>query len=246
MPEVLYIEQYAEIIDRINKGSVCIIPTDTVYGLACDANNSAGLDKIYELKKRSAHKKIAIFLSNTSQIEDYGYTTKLSRDLANAFMPGPLTILLQRKTHHVKNESIRPLLYDDRLISTDSQIAIRIPKHQHIINIINRLGKPIAVTSCNISGQPEAMAAHDIDREIYNNVDMLIEKYDGDKRANSNASNTSKMNPNCPDPVSENLLTSTIVDASDESGYRQPIKILREGVITRKMIDKVLAEINGS
>ncbi|MDR0915859.1 MAG: threonylcarbamoyl-AMP synthase [Oscillospiraceae bacterium] len=116
---------------RLLRGEVVIIPTETVYGLACVAGFSESVERLYELKNRAADKQIAELASSLASLDVY-----LSRDakaLERAFMPGSLTLVLPTYI--------------------GGSIGVRVPAHDTALELLRAVGFPLACTSANISGQ---------------------------------------------------------------------------------------------
>ncbi|XP_060515936.1 threonylcarbamoyl-AMP synthase [Cylas formicarius] len=132
-------------LSYLNLGSVIAVPTDTVYGLACDATNPSALDKLYAIKCRSESKPVAICLGQISEVKLWARVSHLPKDLLSALLPGPVTLIL---------ECINKL---DSSISCQGKVGIRIPDHSFINCLAIGLNKPIALTSANLSNTPSAL-----------------------------------------------------------------------------------------
>jgi len=125
----------------INSGGAVIIPTETVYGLAADAFNAHAVRRLYEIKNRPAEKRISLIVAEAAQFS--GVARDVPDDayrLAEAFMPGPLTLILNAKANADAGGS--------------STIGVRIPDHAAALELLKSIGRPLACTSANRSAQP--------------------------------------------------------------------------------------------
>lgn len=133
-------------VKLIIDGSVIALPTDTVYGLAADAQNSSAIGKLYNIKGRDLQKPIAICTHHVNDIGNWGKVGHLPSGLLDALLPGPVTVVLQRTPS--LNRALNP---------EESNIAIRVPNSGFVLNIVNILKKPIALTSANESNKPSTL-----------------------------------------------------------------------------------------
>jgi len=132
-------------VNRIKKGDIVICPTDTVYGFLADASNKKAVEKIFKIKKRPKSKPLAVFVKDLKMAKELAEIDEDKEKLLKKKWPGKYTFILQRK----KTEDSPPLLY-----GVDKKtIALRIPKYKLLNNLLNKINKPLAQTSVNISGQ---------------------------------------------------------------------------------------------
>lgn len=130
-----------ETVDVLRKGGVIIYPTDTLYGIGCDATNEKSIGRIFHLKKRSKNMPLSIAVSDMEMFGKYGELASTGKKLAEEFLPGGLTLIVGKKN------------LPDILTADGDTVAIRIPDLAPILEIISELGKPIITTSANISGK---------------------------------------------------------------------------------------------
>lgn len=144
-PEVEIIENA---VDCLLEGGVIALPTDTVYGLACDATNPAAVALLSEIKGRPAGKAISLMVDSQKQLGQIAcnLTTEIRR-LTEAFWPGPLTILFRKRAGNFAH------------VNTGEAIAVRLPDHSTPLAIMQTLGRPLAFTSAALPGAPEPMSA---------------------------------------------------------------------------------------
>lgn len=133
-----------DIKTRINFGHVCILPTETVYGVACRADHPKSVDRIYEIKGRDFDKPLAVCVRDIKMAKKFACFDKTSLMLAEQFWPGPLTLVLP-----VENKTL-----DSRCYQGDT-IALRCPD----IDWRESFNAPLALTSANKSGAPAATTA---------------------------------------------------------------------------------------
>lgn len=152
---------------RLADGGVIAIPTDTLYGLAADALNPEALDRVYAAKGRPADMPLPVLVSGWEQS---GQVTAVPSDsevparrLAEAFWPGPLTMVLPAA----------PGL-PHRLTAGRNTVAVRMPDHPVPLALADALGRPITGTSANRSGEPDITDADELRRTLAHWVDGII------------------------------------------------------------------------
>lgn len=144
--------------EDISAGKVFIYPTDTIYGIGCDATNSESVGKIRQIKKRD-QKPFSVIAPNFKWIEDnflFDFDIK-------KYLPGPYTLLLKKKN----NEFLKH-------VSENECIGVRIPQNDFCFSI-QKAGRPFVTTSVNISGEPFAKKISEISKEIIDSVDCVID-----------------------------------------------------------------------
>lgn len=147
----------------LTKGGVIIYPTDTIWGLGCDAMNSKAIEKIMTIKKRPVHKSLLILLDNAEKLPYYVESMPaIAWDLINQ-TSRPTTFIYPK----VKN-------LPKALIAADGSVAIRITNHDFCKRLIRLFGNPIVSTSVKIYGQEPALCFQDIKKEIIEQVDYVV------------------------------------------------------------------------
>lgn len=163
-----------KVVSVLKTGGIVVLPTDTIYGFSCDALNTRAVDKIYKIKNRKYEKPMIILVSNKEMLMKYcNIKNNIENDLIDKYMPGKLTIILNKK------DNIPSIVTANK-----DTIAVRIPDNKDLIDIINKLGNPIISTSCNISNENPSYCIKDIDTEIIKSVDYVV---DGEKLSNSSS-----------------------------------------------------------
>ena len=155
------IERCAHIIKR---GGLVGMPTETVYGLGADATDSDAAAKIYAAKGRPSDNPLIIHVASPEDAEPYAYTSPLYYRLAQAFMPGPLTVVLPKK------DTI-PLAVTGGL----GTVAVRCPSHPVARALIKAAGVPIAAPSANLSGSPSPTSAAHVAKDLDSRIDAIID-----------------------------------------------------------------------
>jgi L-threonylcarbamoyladenylate synthase len=146
----------------LNKGKIILYPTDTVWGLGCDATDTKSVAKIYELKNRVESKSLIVLVSSLHMLKKYVSVPKKAIEiLQNASKP--TTIIYQNPKGFAKNT-----------IASDHTIAIRIIKDDFCRKLIKRFGKPIVSTSANISGEDTPKSFSEISSTILDSVDYIV------------------------------------------------------------------------
>lgn len=151
-------------LDILKNGGVILYPTDTVWGIGCDATNEAAVAKVNELKGRAADKSLIILLDTDNKIQSY--VTEIP-DVAYElieYAENPLTIVFAGAKNLATN-----------VINNDGSIGIRVVKHQFCEQLLQRFRKPIVSTSANLSGQPSPRFFEEVSDEIKEKVDYIVD-----------------------------------------------------------------------
>lgn len=152
-----------KLINILKKGKLAIIPTDTTYGIVCDATNDKAVRKVFLTKKRDFNKPLIILASDMEMVKKYTKKiTPLEKEISDKFWPGALTILMNKNS-----------LISDLVTASSPLVGIRIPNDPNLQELINRLGFPIVATSANISGEDVITNTDHIDEELIKNVSYI-------------------------------------------------------------------------
>lgn len=159
-------------LNVLKDGGLLLYPTDTVWGIGCDATNARAVDKIFALKQREESKSMIILLADIRQVGSYadapgplitGYLSKAAK---------PTTVIYEN------GRNVAP-----GLISTDGTVAIRVVQDEFCRELIGLLNKPLVSTSANISGTAAPPAFRDISEHIKKGVDYIAQHRQGDPEA---------------------------------------------------------------
>lgn len=148
----------------LKNGGLVAFPTETVYGLGGNGTDSKSAKKIYEAKGRPSDNPLIIHIADPKDAEKYAYVNEEYYKLADAFMPGPLTVILQKK-------DIIPHSVTGGL----DTVAVRCPSHEVARSLIGACGFPIAAPSANLSGKPSPTCAEHVIEDLFGKVDMIID-----------------------------------------------------------------------
>lgn len=153
------------IAKEIKRGNLVIVPTDTVYGILADATNIEAVEKVYLAKKRNRNKPFILIVDSLEMLETYTKNiSSLQRELITKYLPGRLTILLE------KNEKI------DNLVTSDSHlVGIRIPDDKNLIKIIHAVGKPLISTSANLSKRDVIISIEMIEEKLLEEISYIAD-----------------------------------------------------------------------
>ncbi|MBS1451900.1 MAG: Sua5/YciO/YrdC/YwlC family protein [Lentisphaeria bacterium] len=166
-------------------GAVVLLPTETVYGLVCRADDAAARQRIYDLKDRDASKPLGWFVADWRMLAGYGvHLEGLPEQLAARHCPGPITIIAPRRD--------------------GGTTGFRVPDHPLVLAVLRRIGCPLAQTSANHSGHPNALTVQAALAELSGDAALAV---DGG-------------------PIAPDALASTVVDATG----KEP-RVLRRGAL---------------
>lgn len=150
----------------ILEGGLVAVPTETVYGLAADATNGAAVASIYTAKGRPSFNPLICHVADLAMAETLAEFSPLARQLAERFWPGPLTLVLPRKTTCPVSELATAGL---------QSIALRQPKHEATLRLIQIIGRPIAAPSANPSEQLSPTTAAHVAAGLGARIDLIID-----------------------------------------------------------------------
>ena len=157
-------DEVAKALKVIQEGGIILYPTDTIWGIGCDATNTEAVNKIFKLKQRDEAKSMIILLDTENKLESYiREVNPLAYDLIE-YAENPLTLVMPGA------KNISPAL-----IAADGSVGIRISKHPFCQQLIQRLRKPLVSTSANISGSPSPQYFSQIEDEIISGVDYVVD-----------------------------------------------------------------------
>ncbi|HEX8607375.1 MAG TPA: L-threonylcarbamoyladenylate synthase [Pedobacter sp.] len=170
-------------LNTLKNGGIILYPTDTVWGLGCDATNEEAVLKINSIKGRSADKSFIILLDNDSKIQSYvTEIPDVAYDLIE-FAENPLTIIFSGAKNLAKS-----------VINADGTVGVRIVKHDFCQQLLQRFRKPITSTSANISGHPSPQTFDEISDEIKDAADYIVD-WEQDLKTPKKASTIMKLAP---------------------------------------------------
>ena len=187
-----------KIIALLKGGGLLAMPTDTVFGLACMMDEKA-IARVYEVKGRSFDKPLPMMCCSKEMIDSVAYISEDAGKIIDSFMPGALTIVFNKK------EAVPDFVTMGR-----KTIGIRMPDDEFILKLIEKLGKPLMVTSANISGNGSLKSWKDVYSCMKDKIEGIV----------------------CEDARGDRA--STIIDVSED------LKLLREGPLSIEDIKESL------
>lgn len=156
-------EEIKKVIDVLNLGGTILYPTDTIWGIGCDATNARAAEKVYKLKGRVPQKSLIILVESVEKLKEYVVEIpEMAADLIES-VTDPLTIIYPGARNLAKN-----------VVAEDHTIAVRIPRDEFCQALLKAFGKPITSTSANRSGDPSPLSFSKIPLEIINGVDYVV------------------------------------------------------------------------
>lgn len=157
-------EDIKKALEVIKNGGVILYPTDTIWGIGCDATNEEAVEKVYKIKQRSDSKSMLVLVDSINRIPQYvDSMPDIAWDLVE-LANKPLTVIYPNAKNLAHN-----------LIAEDGSIGIRVANDDFCQRLVQRLKKPIVSTSANISGKTAPSNFQEISEEIKNNVDYIVE-----------------------------------------------------------------------
>ncbi|MFQ5815371.1 MAG: L-threonylcarbamoyladenylate synthase [Candidatus Hydrothermarchaeaceae archaeon] len=145
----------------LRESGIVVYPTDTLYGLGCDALNEEAIRRVFAAKKRQEDKPLSIAVTGLGMMERYAHVTPEAKSLAEKFLPGALTLILRKRD------------LPDVLTSNQEKVAIRVPDNEVALGLIESLGRPITATSANLSGMKPPITPQEAMRQV--EADLILD-----------------------------------------------------------------------
>jgi L-threonylcarbamoyladenylate synthase len=155
-------EDIKKSLEVIRTGGLILYPTDTIWGIGCDATNEQAVQRIFRIKKREDSKSMLILLDSTARLNAYVTVPDVAWELIEV-STSPLTIIYPGAKNLAKG-----------LIAEDGSTGIRITSDEFCNELIKRFGRPVVSTSANISGTPSPAIFDEIGDEIISSVDYVV------------------------------------------------------------------------
>ena len=193
-------EQIDEVVSLLNQGEVVAFPTDTVFGVAVSYDNYDAINKMKVAKGRDEGKPFPMMVSSLSDIYTVANVDIKYEKIMKTLMPGALTIVVNKKD-----------TVADYVTNGKDTIAIRMPDDSFVLSLIQKVGKPLLVTSANLSGGENTSNTQEVLDQLDGRIACVV------------------------DGASGGSVASTIIDITTDT-----LKILREGVISKDRILELL------
>lgn len=149
------------LIDALKNGKIILYPTDTIWGIGCDATNTAAIERIFELKKREANQSLILLVENVQRLQSLVDVPEIAWQLMDV-SEKPITIVYEK----VKN-------LPKEVLAQDGSIAIRLVKDSYCKQLITKLNRPLVSTSANFSGEKSPMQFSEISEKLKTQVDAI-------------------------------------------------------------------------
>ena len=149
-------------VQALEEGKVIIYPTETSYGIGCSVEEVEAVKRIFEVKQRQPGKPLLVLVDHIKTMEDYGRINPTAKKLSRHFMPGPLTLVID-KTEKVPD------------IVNQKEIAFRVSSNAFAFNLCAKFGKPITSASANIEGRPPIYSGMGAVKEFEGKVDLIVD-----------------------------------------------------------------------
>ena len=163
-------------ISVLRNGGIILYPTDTIWGIGCDATNEKAVDRIFQLKNRPDEKALIVLVADETDVLKHVANTDLRVFDYVKQLQRPVTVVYDGA-----------IGLADNLVGKDGSVAIRITNDTFCKHLVKRFRKPIVSTSANVSGQPAASNFSEIKEEIKNGVDFVV-KYRQDDHSIASSS----------------------------------------------------------
>lgn len=161
----IYFDKLKEISEIIKNGGIVVFPTETVYGIGTNGLNKEAISRLYEVKQRPTSKPISLLVSSIDMVDMVARDiTDMEYKLMDKFFPGPLTIILKKKSN-----------VSDNLTNNTDTVGIRMPDNIIAKKLIEYAKVPIATPSANISGKPSGTDINYIMENFKDKVDYYID-----------------------------------------------------------------------
>ena len=193
----------AEAVRALHHGSIIAVPTDTLYGFACDASNSKAIEKLYAIKGREKTKPVAVCVSRAEEVKKIcELEGKIEESLLRKLLPGAVTLLFKRKwTETTLSKSLNPNV---------DNVGVRVPDCAFILAVCKAFDGAVALTSANTSGKPSCVDVSEF-RELHEKCERV---FDGGKIIEDDRSTDSALL----------RAGSTVVDLSRGNGTFQVVR----------------------
>ena len=156
-------------LEALRKGGLILYPTDTVWGVGCDATNADAVARIYALKRSENKHSMLVLCESADMVVRYVNKAPGIAFEVMEMATKPLTLILPGASGLAEN-----------LIPEEKTLGVRVPDHEFCRKLLRKFGRPIVSTSANISGEPTPKNLAEVSREIIDGVDMVVNpRYQG-------------------------------------------------------------------
>ncbi len=159
----------AELVSALKEGKTIVYPTETCYGLGCDATNEIAVQRIFAIKGREKNKSVLMIASDADMVKQFVEWNDMIDTLARAYWPGPLTIVCPKK-----NTAALP----SAVVAEDHTVAFRVTNQPFAHALVAAFGRPVVSTSANLAHGPNSYRIEEVERafvESHVRPDILID-----------------------------------------------------------------------
>lgn len=157
-------DSLSRVVEALRAGGVVLLPTDTVYGLACAMDSAAGLDRIYQLKGHTTPRPYALLIADPEEARElWAEGCTEAEQMATLSWPGAVTVVAPKSARVPTH------------VSSGPNVGLRLPDLDYTRQVIRGLGQPIIATSANLTGQLPARALEDVPEVLLKQVDVVVE-----------------------------------------------------------------------
>jgi L-threonylcarbamoyladenylate synthase len=170
---LIFSEDIKNCLSVLKNGGIILYPTDTIWGLGCDATNESAVQKIFTIKGRDESKSLLVLVNGIGMLERYVYEIPGTAGELISVSDGPLTIIYPRGRNLAEG-----------VCAADGSAGIRICNEEFSNELITRFRKPIVSTSANFSNKPSPSFFGEIDQELLTKVDYVVRYRQNDRQKN--------------------------------------------------------------
>lgn len=150
-------------VEVLQRGGLILYPTDTIWGIGCDATNADAVSRVYDLKRRADNKALIVLLDSEDHLDHYVVNVPdMAYELLNVAVK-PLTLIYEGAFNLAPN-----------LLGENDSVGIRVSREEFSHQLCTRFGRPIVSTSANVSGEPSARTYGEISEQIKGGVDYVV------------------------------------------------------------------------
>lgn len=153
-----------KVLEILKNGGTILYPTDTIWGIGCDATNAEAIQKIFDIKQRDKNKSMIILVESEQRLQSLVEVPEMAWEIID-LSEKPVTIVYEN-----------PKGLPKEILAPDGSIGIRLVKDDFCKRLISKLNKPLVSTSANFSGEKSPMKFSDISQELQNAVDYIVEE----------------------------------------------------------------------
>lgn len=166
----IFEEDIKKCVEIMRKGGIILYPTDTIWGIGCDATNADAVKRVYDLKQRTDSKAMLVLVDNEARLDRYVTDVPEVAYQLVEVADKPLTVIYDGAKNLAPN-----------LVGSDGSIGIRVTREAFSRELCRRFGRPVVSTSANVSGAASARNFDEISDEIKNGVDYIVDFRRNDK-----------------------------------------------------------------